>query len=299
MKAYRRAADVVAELSEEQRDVRRRTDSWKDLPGIGPKTATVIRESLDGVPVYLAELRENAEPIGGGALRDGAERRPAHPLGLVGRRQPDRRDGARRARALGHEYIALTDHSPRLTVANGLSAERLRAQLEVVAALNEELAPFRILTGIEVDILDDGSLDQEPDLLDELDVVVASVHSKLRMERGTMTAPDGRRRSRIRTSTCWATAPAGSSMAARGTGRSRRSTPSRCSRPAATSARRSRSTPGPSGCDPPSRLLRPGGGERVPVLDRHRRARARAARTGRATAASGPMRCGVDRPTAS
>ena len=53
--------------------------------------------------------------------------------------------------------MALTDHSPRLKVAKGLTAERLREQLEVVAALNEELAPFRILTGIEVDILEDGT----------------------------------------------------------------------------------------------------------------------------------------------
>ena len=94
---------------------------------------------------------------------------------------------ARAARDLGHEYMVLTDHSPRLTVAKGLSAERLREQLDVVAALNEELAPFRILTGIEVDILDDGSLDQEEELLAELDLVVASVHSKLRMDRENMT----------------------------------------------------------------------------------------------------------------
>jgi putative hydrolase len=88
---------------------------------------------------------------------------------------------------LGHDYIALTDHSPRLTIANGLSAERLREQLKVVDALNEELAPFRILTGIEVDILENGSLDQEPDLLARLDVVVASVHSKLRIDGEEMT----------------------------------------------------------------------------------------------------------------
>jgi putative hydrolase len=91
------------------------------------------------------------------------------------------------ARELGHEYMVLTDHSPRLTVANGLSAERLEQQLDVVAALNAELAPFRILTGIEVDILDDGALDQEEELLGRLDVVVGSVHSKLRMEKGAMT----------------------------------------------------------------------------------------------------------------
>ena len=74
-----------------------------------------------------------------------------------------------------------------MTIANGLSAERLREQLKVVDTLNEKLAPFRILTGIEVDILDDGSLDQEPDLLARLDVVVASVHSKLRMDGEEMT----------------------------------------------------------------------------------------------------------------
>jgi putative hydrolase len=91
------------------------------------------------------------------------------------------------ARDLGHDYIVLTDHSPRLTIARGLSAERLREQLEVVETLNEQLAPFRILTGIEVDILEDGSLDQEPELLSRLDVVVASVHSKLRMESEQMT----------------------------------------------------------------------------------------------------------------
>jgi len=94
---------------------------------------------------------------------------------------------AEAARTLGHEYIVLTDHSPRLTVARGLSAERLREQLEVVAGLNERLAPFRILTGIEVDILEDGGLDQEPELLARLDLVVASVHSLLRMERDEMT----------------------------------------------------------------------------------------------------------------
>jgi putative hydrolase len=87
----------------------------------------------------------------------------------------------------GHDYLAVTDHSPRLTVANGLSPTRLRAQIALIDAANEVLAPFRLLRGIEVDILDDGRLDQEPDLLGALDVVVASVHSKLRMDRAAMT----------------------------------------------------------------------------------------------------------------
>ena len=94
---------------------------------------------------------------------------------------------AEAARDLGYEWLALTDHSPRLTVANGLSEQRLEEQIELVARLNTELAPFRILTGIEVDILEDGGLDQREDLLAELDMVVASVHSKLRMPAAEMT----------------------------------------------------------------------------------------------------------------
>jgi putative hydrolase len=94
---------------------------------------------------------------------------------------------ARTARDLGHDYMVLTDHSPRLTVAHGLSKERLDQQLADVAVLNEKMAPFRILTGIEVDILEDGTLDHTDEVLGQLDVVVASVHSKLRMERQAMT----------------------------------------------------------------------------------------------------------------
>jgi len=91
------------------------------------------------------------------------------------------------ARTLGHEYCAITDHSPRLQVARGLSSERLRKQMAVVADLNEVMAPFRCLQGIEVDILEDGGLDQEDGLLAQLEVVVSSVHSKLRSDSETMT----------------------------------------------------------------------------------------------------------------
>jgi putative hydrolase len=97
------------------------------------------------------------------------------------------REMAETAIELGHEYMVLTDHSPTLTVANGLSPERLERQLDEVAKLNAELAPFRILTGIEVDILSDGSLDQSDELLSRLDVVVGSVHSELRSPSKPMT----------------------------------------------------------------------------------------------------------------
>ena len=93
------------------------------------------------------------------------------------------------AMELGHDYLVLTDHSPRLTVANGLSVARLTKQLGVVEAVNEHLGDggFRLLKGIEVDILDDGALDQTDEMLARLDVRVASVHSKLAMEKTAMT----------------------------------------------------------------------------------------------------------------
>lgn len=189
VKAYRRAADIVAGLDEPTRQRYRASANWQELSGIGPKTAAVIEEAYAGaVPDYLAELRAAAQPIG-------VEGRPLRAL-LRGdlHTHSDWSDGGSPivemmgcAAALGHEYCALTDHSPRLTVAGGLSAQRLRRQLDVVAEINAELAPFRVLTGIEVDILDDGSLDQDADLLAELDIVVASVHSRLRDDRDTMT----------------------------------------------------------------------------------------------------------------
>ncbi|NKY59558.1 PHP domain-containing protein [Nocardia flavorosea] len=189
VKAYRRAADIVAGLGDEEVRRRRSARNWQELAGIGPKTAAVIEEACEGiVPRYLAELRAAARPIGAA----GAELRTRLRGDL--HTHSDWSDGGSPiaemmgcAAALGHEYCALTDHSPRLTVANGLSAQRLRRQLDVVAEVNAELAPFRILTGIEVDILDDGSLDQDADLLAELDIVVASVHSRLRDDRDTMT----------------------------------------------------------------------------------------------------------------
>lgn len=93
---------------------------------------------------------------------------------------------AAKAASLGREYLAITDHSPRLRIARGLSAERLEAQGREIEQLNET-SKVRLLTGIEVDILADGRLDQRPALLARLDVVVASVHSELRMNEAEMT----------------------------------------------------------------------------------------------------------------
>ena len=190
VKAYRGAADTLAALPDDELQQRLREGTLTELKGIGAKTAAVAMQAGAGqVPDYLDTLEAAAVgPVTeGGATLRAALRGDLHTHSNWSDGGSPIDEMARTARDIGHDYVVLTDHSPRLTVANGLSAERLRAQLDVVAALNDELAPFRILTGIEVDILDDGSLDQEDELLARLDVVVASVHSKLKMESEAMT----------------------------------------------------------------------------------------------------------------
>jgi putative hydrolase len=188
VRAIRRAAQVVDDLAPGELERRLRTGALEALPGIGATTAQVIAEAAAGQqPAYLTRLLSEQPPSSRDPLRI-ALRGDCHTHSEWSDGGSAPREMAEAARALGHEWIALTDHSPRLTVANGLSASRLEAQLELVASLNAELAPFRMLTGIEVDILEDGSLDQREDLLARLDVVVASVHSQLRMPTGPMTA---------------------------------------------------------------------------------------------------------------
>jgi putative hydrolase len=179
----------VKALAPEELVARVAAGTLEELDGIGPKTAAIITEvATSGTTAYLQKLEEEtAITVGKGnelvvQLKGDLH---VHSLWSDGGAEIDVM--ARAARDLGHEYIALTDHSPRLTIANGLSRERLLRQLDIVAALNDELAPFRILTGIEVDILEDGTLDQTDEILQRLDVVVASVHSKLRMEKQQMT----------------------------------------------------------------------------------------------------------------
>jgi putative hydrolase len=189
VQAYMKAANLVRELGDEEIVRRHAEGSLTDLPGIGKSTSKVIELALDGgIDEYLAKLEdESVIPVGEGAELRAALRGDCHSHSVWSDGGATIEAMATAAIALGHEYLVLTDHSPRLTIAHGLNRERLLAQLGEIAALNEKLAPFRILTGIEVDILEDGSLDQDEDLLARLDVVVASVHAKLRMPAPEMT----------------------------------------------------------------------------------------------------------------
>ena len=191
VRAFRSAANALAALSADELAARAAAGTLTDLSGVGDVTARCVVESLRGEePVYLRRLNATE-----GVPLDEATAAIRAALRGDCHLHSDWSDGgspieemALAAVELGHEYLVLTDHSPRLTVANGLTAARLRRQLDYVAALNAQLPPgFRILTGIEVDILGDGSLDQDEDLLSRLDVVVGSVHSGLRDDSARMT----------------------------------------------------------------------------------------------------------------
>ncbi|GAB3395495.1 PHP domain-containing protein [Humibacter soli] len=188
VQAFRRAAGAIEGLSASE--LRERIDDGRlaRTKGIGDRTLEVITQAAAGqTPDYLVSLREKVEdaPASGlaSALRGDLH---SHTEWSDGTMPIDAMADA--ATRLGREYQAITDHSPHLTVANGLTTERLTQQLTRIEEWNAAHPDdVTLLTGIEVDILEDGSLDQTPDVLSRLDVVVASVHSKLRAEKTVMT----------------------------------------------------------------------------------------------------------------
>ncbi|MGL5863621.1 MAG: PHP domain-containing protein [Phycicoccus sp.] len=191
VEAFRKAVGTVGRLPDDE--VRRRAEAGtlQELPGVGTSTSAVIAEAAAGeLPAYLGTLQEKS----GGLLEEDGRDLYAAIRGDC-HLHSDWSDGGSpieemvlTGAELDHDWMVLTDHSPSLRVANGLSAERLTRQLGVVDAVNRSLGGhLRLLTGIEVDILDDGSLDQTDAMLARLDLVTASVHSKLKMSAGPMT----------------------------------------------------------------------------------------------------------------
>ena len=186
--AFRSAARILDDMPPEEYASRGADTRWADVPGIGPSSVGVIQATLAGrVPDYLKKVRAAARPL----TTSGRELRSQLRGDL--HCHTDESDGSApleemvaTAAMLGHEYLLITDHSPRLTVAHGLSAERLADQGVRIDAVNEA-SPVHVLKGIEVDILDIGALDQSPAALSGLDLVVASVHSKLSQDAESMT----------------------------------------------------------------------------------------------------------------
>ena len=142
-----------------------------------------------GIPWCPPELRERpfrGEPPALVELADIRGDLHSHTTWSDGRMSVE--DMGRAARERGYEYLAICDHTPAVGAVTGLTPDDVRRQAEEIAAANEVLAPFRVLRGIECDILPDGRLDLPDDVLAELDWVQASVHGGQRMPRREMTA---------------------------------------------------------------------------------------------------------------
>lgn len=187
-RAFQRAA---AELLTSRHDLAalHAAGALESIPGVGSGIARVLTELLEtGTSTYLERLRAEA-PAGltpGGPISLERYRGDLHA-------HSDWSDGSvpvlgmvRAAAARGYEYVAITDHSPRIAVVHGLDGARLREQRRELREA-EQAVGIRVLAGIEVDILEDGSLDLPDAVLAELDIVVASPHVKLRMEAPAMT----------------------------------------------------------------------------------------------------------------
>ena len=191
VEAFRGAVGVLRSLAEGEVAQRVEAGTLTELVGIGTSTAGVVEQAVRGeLPDYLLTQQDEH----GGPLVEGGE---AYTEAIIGdcHLHSDWSDGGSpidemvlTAVELGQEWMVLTDHSPRLRIANGLSAQRLAQQLELLSKIDASLGDsFTLMSGIEVDILDDGELDQTPEMLDRLDLVTASVHSKLKMATGPMT----------------------------------------------------------------------------------------------------------------
>ncbi len=191
VRAFKKAIDTIDSLDHDEITQRARAGTLTELDGIGKSTSAVISEAVLGIDDgYLALLDERSQiPLGVGAELRAAIRGDCHMHSTWSDGGAPLSTMASAARAIGHEYVVATDHSARLTIAHGLSEERLVDQLAELEELNATFAPFRILSGMEVDIFEDGTLDLADHMLERLDIVVASVHSKL-----SMPAPDMTRR---------------------------------------------------------------------------------------------------------
>src|SRR5450759_2352530 len=161
------------------------------LEGVGAGIAKVLAEVMEtGESRYLDRLRDqmNQPALDGESVLDLSRYQgDVHSHSNWSDGRATMLEMARGAEAMGYHYLGVTDHSPRIKVVNGLDADRLLAQSREMAEVQAEVPGVALLQGIEVDILEDGTLDLPDMVLELLDVVIASPHMKLRQEPATMT----------------------------------------------------------------------------------------------------------------
>ena len=189
-KAFAAAAWSVV-ISRPDLEALQKASALTTIEGVGPGIAKVLAGLIEtGKSSYLERLRaETGQP----SRDDESDLDLGQYQGDV-HSHTDWSDGratmlemAQGAEALGYHYLGITDHSPRIKVVNGLGAERLLAQSREMAEVQSRLETLTLLQGIEVDILEDGALDLPDEVLELLDVVIASPHVKLRQEETAMT----------------------------------------------------------------------------------------------------------------
>jgi putative hydrolase len=189
-KAFSRAAWSLA-LERPDLDTLHKDNKLTSIEGVGPGIAKILAGLVETHhSSYLERLRaETGQP----AREDesnidlGAYQGDLHSHTDWSDGRATMLEMARAAKALGYKYLGVTDHSPRIKVVNGLDAERLLAQSREREQVENEVEGLTLLQGIEVDILEDGSLDLPDAVLELLDIVVASPHVKLRQEPASMT----------------------------------------------------------------------------------------------------------------
>jgi len=189
-KAFSMASWSLA-LERPDLDALQKSGSLTSIEGVGAGIAKVLAELVQtGESRYLNRLREEMKQP---ARDDESVLDFADYRGDV-HSHTDWSDGratmlamAQGAQALGYCHLGITDHSPRITVVHGLNAERLLAQSREMAEVQKQVDGLTLLQGIEVDILEDGSLDLPDQVLEILDIVIASPHVKLRQEPAAMT----------------------------------------------------------------------------------------------------------------
>jgi putative hydrolase len=189
-KAFSRAAWSVA-LERPDMDALHKANQLTSIEGVGPGIAKILAGLVDtGRSSYLERLRtETGQPARDdeSTIDLGAYQGDIHSHTNWSDGRATMLEMARGAKALGYRYLGITDHSPRIKVVNGLDAARLLAQSREREQVENEIDGLTLLQGIEVDILEDGALDLPDEVLELLDMVIASPHVKLRQESTAMT----------------------------------------------------------------------------------------------------------------